>query len=98
MGSSIKGHVVGKKAKKLTKKEIRDGGEFGLFAVHLAKLLKERELTAKALSDACKAAKIDIEEYSVRSWLRAESMPKSHQLRAIGKVLGLEDSRHILPE
>lgn len=88
---------MGKKVTKLTKKQAKDLGEFGAFSVHLTQLLNERGMTSQDFSQACKAAGLKIEDHAIRSWIRAESMPKSHQLRALGKVLGLSDPRHILP-
>lgn len=94
---SNEGNPVGKKTKVLTKREARDKGELGAFALHLAALLQERGWDHAALSKACKRAGLPIEEHAVRAWLRAENMPKAQHLRGIGKVLGLADPRHILP-
>lgn len=98
MGDSQQGRTVGKPQKELTKREAKDLGEVGAFALHLAALLKERGWTHDDLAERCEAAKLDIKEHAIRAWLRGENMPKSHHLRPLAKVLGLADKRHILPE
>jgi len=55
-------------------------------------------LTATSFADKCQQAGLEVEEYAVRAWLRGENMPKAIILRDLGRVLGLSDPRHILPE
>lgn len=86
---------VPKKRKTISKKEAKT--EQGQFALHLQSLLDAKGWNSYTLAEACENAGLDVKEHTVRAWLRAENMPKSHQLRAIGKILGLEDPRHILP-
>jgi ribosome-binding protein aMBF1 (putative translation factor) len=86
-----------KKAKRVTtKKEAAEIGEAGRFALHLDSLLKERGLTSVELAKKC--TDLEIQEYTIRSWLRGDSMPRAHHLRPLAKILGLKDLRHILPE
>lgn len=89
---------MGAPQKQLTKREAKDLGEVGAFALHLADLLKERGWDHLKLAELCKSANLPIEEHAIRAWLRGENMPKSHHLRPLAKVLGLKDRRHILPE
>jgi ribosome-binding protein aMBF1 (putative translation factor) len=96
-GSQSGPRRMGAPQKQLTKREAKALGEFGAFALHLAELLQERGWDHRDLAAKCQAAGIDIEEHSVRAWLRGDNMPRSHHLRPIAKVLGLEDHRHILP-
>lgn len=98
MSGSLKGNRVGKKAHKLSAKDAREKGEAGSFGRHLAALLAARELTHESFALACQKAELDVQEWTVRSWLRGDSMPKAHMLRSLGKVLKLDDPRHILPE
>lgn len=95
---SQQGRRMGAPQKQLTKREAKALGEVGAFALHLAALLAERGWSHQDLAAKCKAAGLDVEEHSVRTWLRADAMPKSHYLRPLAKVLGLKDARHILPE
>lgn len=88
---------MGKKATRLNKTEAKALGEFGLFAHHFAALLKAAGLSHQAFAEQCQKRGLPVEEHAVRSWLRGESMPKSHMLRDLGKVLKLDDPRHILP-
>ena len=89
---------VAKAAKKLTKREARQLGEPGAFALHLASLLADKGWDHQKLAEECQRAGMDVKEWQVRSWLRADHMPKAAMLRPLAKVLGLSDSRHILPE
>jgi len=88
---------MGKKASKLTKAQARSKGEAGAFALHLAALLNERGWDHHKLSEKLSEAKVKVSEAGVRMWLRGDNMPKAEDLRAIGRALGLEDPRHILP-
>jgi len=88
---------MGKKATRLTKKDARNMGESGAFGAHLAALLAERDWDHHKFAEKLQAANLKISEAGVRVWLRGEGMPKAEMLRAIGRVLGLEESRDILP-
>jgi hypothetical protein len=92
------GMKMAKAAKRLTKKEARQLGEPGAFALHLAAILSRKQWTHQDLAKACQAASLNVKEHQVRAWLRGENMPKSSMLRPIGRVLGLADPRHILPD
>jgi hypothetical protein len=99
MEASLKGAKrVGKKRAALSKTEARQKGEFGAFALHLNKLLSDRSWSVQDFTERCAAHGLTLDDQAVRAWLRAENMPKSHMLRDLGKVLGLKDPRHILPE
>lgn len=89
--------TVGKRQSVLTKRAAAKLGEPGAFALHLAALLQERGWTHQDLAQKCQAAGLPIEEHAVRAWLRGENMPKSHHLRPLAEVLGLNDRRQILP-
>jgi transcriptional regulator with XRE-family HTH domain len=54
--------------------------------------MDEVGITSKAL-----AAKLGIKEPTVRYWLRAETFPDIETLAALGKALGLDDYRKVLP-
>lgn len=88
---------MGKKATRLTKKEARSKGEPGAFAAHLGALMDERGWDHHKLAEKLQEAGLTIAESGIRVWMRGEGMPKAEQLRAIGRVFGLDDPRHILP-
>lgn len=92
------GRKMGKPQTKLTKAEAKALGEAGLFGYHLADLLEAAGLSHQAFAEQCKKRGLAVEEHAVRTWLRGESMPKANMLRDLGKVLKLDDPRHILPE
>jgi hypothetical protein len=96
--SKMKGNMPKKAKRVTTKKEAADIGELGHFARHLGILLEQRSITAQDFAAKCRTAGLEVEEYAVRAWLRGENMPKAIILRKLGKVLGLDDPRHILPE
>lgn len=89
---------VGKKRAAMSKSDAREKGEFGAFALHLNKLLSDRSWSVQDFSERCASHGMPVGEQVIRAWLRAENMPKSHQLRSLGKILGLKDPRFILPE
>ena len=96
LGSPKGAKDVPKKRKTISRREAQT--EPGRFALHLDALLAARGWSPGDF--ACvltKAGLGHVKEHAVRAWLRADNMPKSHDLRAIGKALGLADPRHILP-
>ena len=82
--------VAARERKKLTKAEQRTPK--GRFAMHLAALMQQRAIDNKTLAD-----RLGIGEATVRKWLRAESVPETLDLEALGKALGLLDYRSVLP-
>lgn len=89
--------ILGKKVKVITKAQARSKGEAGAFAYHLQSLLKERDWDHHKLAEKLAAAGVKVSEAGVRMWVRGDNMPKAEDLRAIGRVFGLADPRHILP-
>lgn len=85
-----RGPMSPKPRKELTAKEKRTPR--GKFATHLRELLEARGITSAEL-----AKKLDIKEPTVRYWLRGETFPDIETLAALGKILGLEDYRQVLP-
>ena len=94
---SNKGSRMGKKAKVLTKREARSKGERGAFALHLTAMLTEREWSNQEFADRLSVAGMTISEAGIRMWLRGDGMPKAEDLRIVGRALGLDDPRHVLP-
>lgn len=81
--------------KQLTKREQRTPK--GRFATHIAALMEERGFDHNDL-----AKRMDVGEATVRKWLRAESVPETLDLEALGKALDtpehpLPDYRMVLP-
>lgn len=79
-----------KPRKELTAKEKRTPR--GKFATHLRDLMDAAGLTSGEV-----AAKLDIREATVRYWLRGETFPDIETLVTLGKILHVEDYRHVLP-
>lgn len=88
---------MGKRAKSLNRKSAKPLGERGAFALHLRALLESKGWDHHKLAEKLTAADVKVSEAGVRMWLRGDNMPKAEDLRTIGRVLGLDDPRHILP-
>ena len=80
--------------------EIDPGEAAGLparFALHLRQIMADRGWTSKNVSDLLRRKGVDVGPRGVDVWLRGEGSPKFRDLEQIGRALGLDDYRMVLP-
>ena len=93
--NASQGSAVPRQRTEIKAKDARDLPE--RFALHLRKIMADREWSSKDVAERISAAGVPIGARGVDVWLRGEGSPKFKDLEKIGRALGLRDYRELLP-
>jgi len=68
------------------------------FAIHLRKLLDDRDIGPADFRDKLQSAGLHVSIESVTKWLNGSRIPRPQDAPTIGRILALKDYRHLWPE